>query len=364
MGVAREEVCVSKADFLQVVKQLQLQGIKVELPDGLQSAVSTPDEALQERDSVDSAAQNHLEHEVAELQRGLAEVDTRLKQMGKALVELARVGQETVERGPAARQVDQTALRDWVAQELTKLRGQGKATHAACLENTRQLDSAREAVLHLQHQLVDEQEEALRQQDAAMERVERQGQRMMEDMEQTVRRSVHEALQQDSKLEHRMQALARGQEHLKDDINRLRAEVRVPGMLTNGKAASVAQRHSVPGGQPGGIIWTSAGALTTAQPVAYPLPGAKSKMNAGQRIKPKAASSKDITSKQDGDEWRSFDANSPSPKDLKRFLSNQGVPLESPRSSAPGVLAPPGQEPKTGFSLPQLAGVVGHTARK
>lgn len=49
-----------------------------------------------------------------------------------------------------------------------------QATHAACLENTRQLDSAREAVLHLQHQLVDEQEEALRQQDAAMERVERQ----------------------------------------------------------------------------------------------------------------------------------------------------------------------------------------------
>lgn len=99
--------------------------------DSLQPA-APPAALRQERDSVDSAAQNHLEHEVAELQRGLAEVDTRLKQMGKALVELARVGQETVERGPAARQVDQTALRDWVAQELTKLRGQGKVRQPTC----------------------------------------------------------------------------------------------------------------------------------------------------------------------------------------------------------------------------------------
>lgn len=90
---------------------------------------------LQDRDGRHAAAAA-MEQEIAQLRAGLAEVETKLQQMGQALVELARAGQDMSAQGPPARQADQTALRDWVAEELTKLRGQGKVRGLAAPSST------------------------------------------------------------------------------------------------------------------------------------------------------------------------------------------------------------------------------------
>eukprot|EP00193_Tetraselmis_chui_P015151 CAMPEP_0177791322 /NCGR_PEP_ID=MMETSP0491_2-20121128/23863_1 /TAXON_ID=63592 /ORGANISM="Tetraselmis chuii, Strain PLY429" /LENGTH=326 /DNA_ID=CAMNT_0019313529 /DNA_START=1 /DNA_END=981 /DNA_ORIENTATION=+ len=217
------------------------------------------------------------------LQTRMDAVERKLQQLCSAVTQLANASQTM--GGQAAQASDVEALRDWVAEELTKLRGQGKATHAACMECVQRADGAGKALARMHEAAaVEQREEGMMRQQELMQQLDQQGHRLRVEMERSVRHSVHEALQQDAKWEQRLQALARGHEQLKDDLNRLRGEVRAPGMMSNGKPAAFAP-HPPPTKflhkQEDGVVWTS---RYRTHPEPPPQPA--SKMNvAGARLK-------------------------------------------------------------------------------